>query len=62
MPADGYTFRLRGLDPKAAYKIEDLDNPDESKQMTGAELMEGGLNVALPQQPQSALFVLHKLP
>jgi alpha-galactosidase len=62
MPADGYTFPLRGLDPKAAYKIEDLDNPDESKQMTGAELMEGGLNVALPQQPQSALFVLHKLP
>jgi hypothetical protein len=62
MPADGYTFSLRGLDPKAAYKIEDLDNPDESKQMTGAELMEGGLNVALPQQPQSALFVLHKLP
>ena len=62
MPADGYTFRLRGLDPKAAYKIEDLDNLGEPKLMTGAELMEGGLKVALPQQPQSALFVLHKLP
>lgn len=62
MPDDGYTFHLKGLDPKAAYKIEDLDNLGEPKQMTGAELMEGGLKVALPQQPQSALFVLHKLP
>ncbi len=53
-------LKLRGLDDKARYEIEDLDRK-EKKVMTGSELLEKGLSVVIGEQPGSALIVYRKL-
>ena len=53
-------MRLKGLDAGADYEVKNLDNPDNPVRVTGVALMEDGLTVDLPQQPQSALFILEK--
>jgi alpha-galactosidase len=62
IPPEGIRFRLKGLDAAATYEVKDLDNPSQPKQMSGEELMESGLLFSLPEQPQSALFTLEKIP
>jgi len=57
---EGYKVRLKGLDAGADYELRNLDDPENPARMTGAALMEDGLPIDLPQQPQSALFVLEK--
>ena len=57
---EGYKVRLKGLDAGADYEVKNLDDPENPARMTGAALMEDGLPIDLPQQPQSALFVLEK--
>ena len=54
--------RLRGLDPAAQYLLTDLDRPDRARKATGRELMETGLEIALPNRPDSAVLTYEKLP
>jgi alpha-galactosidase len=49
-------FKLRGLDPDAKYEVNDLEHPAPAT-MTGRELMETGLLVALKDQPGAAVIV-----
>jgi alpha-galactosidase len=49
-------FKLRGLDPEAAYAVTDLDAP-EPRTISGRELLEKGLVVDLPQRPSAAVIV-----
>lgn len=51
---------LAGLDPEAAYTVTDLDAP-ESRQITGRELMESGLLIAISSRPGSALIEYKKV-
>ena len=44
------TFRLRGLDPNAKYRVHDLDQ-DTPLTVSGREMIEGGLSVSIPNQP-----------
>ncbi len=61
VPAEGYRFRLAGLDPRATYSVRDLDAPAETKRLSGAELMTDGLLVILPQKPQAAILTLEQV-
>ncbi|MCC6356790.1 MAG: GH36 C-terminal domain-containing protein, partial [Verrucomicrobiae bacterium] len=53
------TVRLRGLDPKQRYEIEDLDGGKEVR--TGEELMHG-LAITLREKPAAAVFTLKAIP
>jgi alpha-galactosidase len=54
--ADSLKLTLRGLDPTAAYVIENLDS-DKAQTHSGRELIEQGLHVNIPERPGSALLV-----
>lgn len=47
---------LRGLDPGVLYEIQSMDGT-ASARLAGQELLEPGLNVAIADQPGSALFI-----
>jgi alpha-galactosidase len=47
-------LRLKGLEPGKTYRVTNRDNATETV-ATGAELMDTGLLVTLPKQPDSAL-------
>ena len=49
-------FKLRGLNPEAKYEVNDLEHPAPAT-MTGRELMETGVLVALKEQPGAAVIV-----
>ncbi len=49
------TFRLKGLDPAARYRIQDLDR-DAPQVFLGHELATGGLPVHIPTQPGAAVI------
>jgi len=51
-------LKLQGLDPDARYRITDLD-VQGGKEMTGRELMEKGVSVAIPMQP-GAVVIIYK--
>ncbi|HOX58401.1 MAG TPA: alpha-galactosidase [Candidatus Paceibacterota bacterium] len=51
-------FKLRGLQPDARYRIVNLDSPD-TKEMSGAELLEKGLPVSIAARPGSAILTYH---
>ncbi len=55
-------MRLRGLDPAARYLLTDLDHPGDPRKITGRELMESGLEVAISARPGSAVLTYAKLP
>jgi alpha-galactosidase len=55
------TLKLSGLDPKASYAMEDLDT-GKTEKVTGQDLMDKGLRVALTSRPGAALFVYRKIP
>ncbi len=48
-------LKLRGLDPSATYEMTDSDKPEPSR-LTGRELMETGLSVALPAKGSALIF------
>jgi len=50
---------LQGLDPKASYNVENLDN-HEKRTVTGHELTEKGLPITLSERPSSAVLVYKK--
>ena len=58
-PYETAHYRLRGLDPEARYRVTNLDTA-AATEMTGRELMEQGLPVALSQRPDSAVLVYAK--
>jgi len=52
-------FKLRGLDPAARYTVRHLDS-EETTETTGQELMEKGLQVTLPNQPQASVITYQR--
>ncbi len=54
-------LRLRGLEPAAAYQLEDLETGARSRHL-GAELMGQGIRIALQEKPAAALLVYRKAP
>jgi len=53
-------FKLRGLDAKARYVVTDMDS-EKASEMTGAELLDKGLTISLPEQASAALISYRKL-
>jgi hypothetical protein len=53
--------RLHGLDKDAVYTLTNLDLPGTTE-MTGRELSETGLVIAINEQPGSALITYKKKP
>jgi alpha-galactosidase len=51
---------LQGLDPDARYRITDLDQP-RAATMTGRELMDAGVPVAINDRPGSALITYQRV-
>jgi len=56
------TIRLRGLDPRAMYRIESMDNKlvEKQLQLSGAYLMEAGLNLNLRGDFDATALVLER--
>ena len=54
-PFETARFQLRGLEPNARYSVTDLDVPG-SKEMTGRELMDEGLPVAIKAKPGAVII------
>ncbi len=57
-PYQAATFRLRGLEETARYTLTDIDT-DQSRTLTGRELMTDGLRIEIPNRSQ-ALVLLYK--
>jgi alpha-galactosidase len=51
--------KLRGLEPKARYLLENLDVPGRNE-VTGRELMETGLLISLKECPAAGVIVYRK--
>jgi alpha-galactosidase len=54
-PYETARFKLRGLDPKAAYRLTDFDKP-QPMVVLGKDLMETGLLVSLPQRHSACII------
>lgn len=52
-------YKLRGLDPDSRYIVSDLD-ADQPRQVTGRELIEDGLSIAISEKPGAALMTYRK--
>ncbi|MDP7398840.1 MAG: alpha-galactosidase, partial [Lentisphaeria bacterium] len=55
-PYPGAQLKLHGLDAAATYECNDIDT-DVKTAVTGRELMEEGLEIAMPQAPDSRILV-----
>ena len=53
-------FKLRGLLPDARYEVTNLDLPGKTR-MTGRELMEAGVEIAIEDRPGAAVVTYLKL-
>lgn len=51
-------FKLRGLKPQARYTVKDLDSR-RAVELTGRDLMDDGLPVAIPETPGARILVYH---
>ena len=49
-------FKLRGLDPKAQYRLTDLDKK-QPVVLTGSQLMTKGTEMRLPERPGAAIVI-----
>ena len=56
----GAQFRLRGLLPNARYEVENFDEPGKII-MTGQQLMEAGIAIAISDRPGAALVAYEKV-
>jgi alpha-galactosidase len=54
------TVRLGGLNPDVLYRLTDRDRPG-LRQVSGGELMEGGLQLALADAPAAAILVYERV-
>ena len=59
-PAETEIFRLRGLDPAARYEITNLDDGSK-EELSGKELLNGGIRIHLDHVPDSAFISYKKL-
>lgn len=57
--SDSITFKLRGLDPKATYKLTNLD-VGRPTTLTGQAMMDG-LKIEIADRPGSALLIYEKV-
>jgi alpha-galactosidase len=55
-PFESARLKLQGLDPVGRYTVRNLDVSGQTE-MTGRELMDGGLPVSLKQEPEAAIIV-----
>jgi alpha-galactosidase len=57
------TIHLQGLDPRAVYRLESIDNKlaERQPQLSGAYLMQAGLNVTLRGDFDSTAVILEKV-
>lgn len=53
--AYGYQFRLRGLQAEVVYELTNFDSPDKVA-LTGRELMEAGMKMAIEDRPGAAVI------
>ncbi len=53
-----YNVKLNGLVPSQTYNVYDIDNPEKIYTMTGEELMNNGLSIALPDG-EKAIFLMY---
>ena len=44
------------------YALTELDHPGKPREVTGRELMESGLELAIAERPGSAVLTYEKLP
>ena len=56
---DSQLLKLRGLDPKSVYTLEDLDT-GKAEDRPGKELVEEGLHVAIADRPGAALIAYRR--
>jgi alpha-galactosidase len=54
-------LRLRGLDPAAMYEISNVDQ-GTPRTVSGAELMQQGLQIEIPEKPGAAVIFYRKVP
>ena len=59
-PYEAARFRLHGLDPSAEYSLEDFDAPG-TVTVSGRDLMDKGLSIALKDQPAAGIVVYKRL-
>lgn len=60
---DSVRLKLRGLDPKATYRVRAIEGPAvERDSWTGKELMESGLSVTLRDRPAAAVVRYERVP
>lgn len=52
-----FTLQLNGLISDKNYNIYDYDNPEKVHTMTGDELMENGINIALPDGEKAIIMM-----
>ena len=50
-----YTVRLNGLDASRTYTVWDYDKPDETRTLTGEELMQTGIALSIPDAPKAMI-------
>ena len=60
-PAVAMQFKLRGLDPKAVYRIKNFDNT-EPRKIIGKKLQEEGLLISLPRTRSAAVIAYERIP
>ena len=59
-PYQSARFRLRDLDAGSDYKLINLDT-GESRQASGRELLQDGIEIHLPDRPQAAIYTYSKI-
>lgn len=60
-PFFGGQFKLRGLDPDAAYQIVNFDSSSQERK-SGRALMEQGIEIALKEKPGAAVVLYQRVP
>jgi alpha-galactosidase len=53
-------FKLRGLNSRAHYRVQDLDETT-TQELTGRELMDRGLAITIAAKPGAVVLSYHKI-
>ena len=56
-----YTVKLNGLLNEKTYTVYDIDKPEEVYELTGKELMNEGLTLALPDGEKAIILMFKAL-
>lgn len=52
-----YTLKLNGLDPEKTYVLYDYDDPENTFEMTGKDLMEKGKELEIKEAPKAVIII-----